>query len=119
MYLEEDHVVHNLRVRYERDRIYTKISTVLIAINPYDAVPLYGSIHFFIDASITIINIEPIKWNAGESEMDKYRAKKRAELAQLPPHCYSIGEEAFQNLAKFNINQVWYLPLSPPRPPPR
>jgi len=76
IYLEEPHVVHNLRyccyrcgstavpsagmvcvcstaayplsarvnrARYGRDRIYTNIVNILIAINPYKPVPVYGN----------------------------------------------------------------------------
>lgn len=43
VYLETPHVVHNLDVRYQRGQIYTSMQTVLLAVNPYAEVAIYGA----------------------------------------------------------------------------
>lgn len=35
LYLEENHIVYNVKDRYAKDLIYTNISNILVAINPY------------------------------------------------------------------------------------
>lgn len=40
--LEEDNVRAALRSRFEADKIYTNINALLVAINPYQMLPLYG-----------------------------------------------------------------------------
>ncbi|CAA0814804.1 Myosin-1 [Striga hermonthica] len=47
-YLNEPSVLYNLQYRYDRDMIYTKAGPVLVAINPFKKVRLYGN--DYIDA---------------------------------------------------------------------
>ncbi|KAK1325885.1 hypothetical protein QJS10_CPA01g00064 [Acorus calamus] len=42
-YLHEPSVLFNLQYRYSQDMIYTKAGPVLVAINPFKEVPLYGN----------------------------------------------------------------------------
>ncbi|EPS65807.1 hypothetical protein M569_08970, partial [Genlisea aurea] len=42
-YLNEPSVVHSIQCRYSRDIIYTKAGPVLIALNPFKRVELYGN----------------------------------------------------------------------------
>ena len=35
-------ILHNLKERYKREKIYTQIGTILIALNPYKNLPIYG-----------------------------------------------------------------------------
>jgi len=66
MFLNEANLLNNLRVRYDRDKIYTYVANILIAINPYvDIKNLYSS--------------DVIKSYQGKS------------LGVLPPHVYAIG----------------------------
>ncbi|KAL8172617.1 UNVERIFIED_CONTAM: hypothetical protein K2H54_003193, partial [Gekko kuhli] len=65
MYLNEATLLHNIKVRYNKDRIYTYVANILIAVNPYFDVPkLYSS--------------DAIK---------KYQGRS---LGTLPPHVYAI-----------------------------
>lgn len=41
-YLNEPSLLHNLRARHRSDNIYTTAGPVLIAVNPYKRLPLYG-----------------------------------------------------------------------------
>lgn len=42
-YLNEPSVLYNLQYRYNRDMIYTKAGPVLVAVNPFKKVSLYGN----------------------------------------------------------------------------
>jgi len=35
-------VVHNLKIRYQKNEIYTSVSKILVAINPYQRLNIYG-----------------------------------------------------------------------------
>ncbi|KAF3320965.1 Myosin-2 [Carex littledalei] len=76
-YLNEPSVLHNLRVRFTQNFVYTKAGPVLVAINPFKAVPLYGK--DFISA---------------------YREKQTDS-----PHVYAIADAAFTGMMRDGINQ--------------
>ena len=40
--LDEDSVRDALRSRYEKRKIYTHINNLLVAVNPYQLLPIYG-----------------------------------------------------------------------------
>ena len=40
--LSEGSLLHNLRVRYSRDDIYTRAGTILISVNPFKPLSIYG-----------------------------------------------------------------------------
>ncbi|XP_045801422.1 myosin-2-like [Trifolium pratense] len=42
-YLNEPSVLHNLQFRYSQDLIYSKAGPILIALNPFKDVPVYGN----------------------------------------------------------------------------
>uniref|UniRef100_A0A8D1MLW6 Unconventional myosin-VI n=1 Tax=Sus scrofa TaxID=9823 RepID=A0A8D1MLW6_PIG len=75
MYLNEATLLHNIKVRYSKDRIYTYVANILIAVNPYFDIPkIYSS--------------ETIKSYQGKS------------LGTMPPHVFAIANpllEAFGN----------------------
>ncbi|TNN26280.1 Unconventional myosin-VI [Liparis tanakae] len=66
MYLNEATLLNNVRVRYSKDKIYTFVANILIAVNPYYDIP-------------KLYNPETIS---------KYRGRS---LGTLPPHVYAIG----------------------------
>ena len=39
--LNEQALLHNLRLRFKQDIIYTYVSTILISVNPFKLLPLY------------------------------------------------------------------------------
>ena len=39
--LNEMSILHNLRIRFKEDRIYTNVSSILISVNPFKLLPLY------------------------------------------------------------------------------
>ncbi|XP_013775253.1 unconventional myosin-VI-like [Limulus polyphemus] len=73
MYLNEATLLNNVRVRYQRDQIYTYVANILIAVNPYFEIKnLYSS--------------DTIK---------KYQGKS---LGVLSPHVFAIGDKAFRDI---------------------
>ncbi|KAI0726107.1 nonmuscle myosin heavy chain b [Fomitopsis betulina] len=78
-FLNEASVVHNLRLRYGSGAIYTYSGLFLVAINPYQHLPLYS------DAII-----------------HQYRGKRRDEN---PPHIFAIAERAWINMGEERENQ--------------
>lgn len=80
MYLNEATLLHNIKVRYSKDKIYTYVANILIAINPYFDVPkLYTS--------------DIIKQYHGKS------------LGTLPPHVYAIADKAFRDMKVLKMSQ--------------
>uniref|UniRef100_A0A8D2Q9B9 Unconventional myosin-VI n=1 Tax=Varanus komodoensis TaxID=61221 RepID=A0A8D2Q9B9_VARKO len=80
MYLNEATLLHNIKVRYSKDRIYTYVANILIAVNPYFDIPkLYSS--------ATIKN---------------YQGKS---LGTLAPHVYAIADKAFRDMKVLKMSQ--------------
>jgi len=73
-------ILHNLRARFLKKDIYTNVGTILIALNPYCALPLYSD--------------------------EILRTYARRKLGQeLPPHSYNVAHDAFVGLRDFSQNQ--------------
>ncbi|KAI5120077.1 hypothetical protein M0805_002638 [Coniferiporia weirii] len=78
-FLNEASVVHNLRLRYGSGAIYTYSSLFLVAINPYQNLPLYT-----------------------DAIVQQYRNKRRDEN---PPHIFAVAERAWVNMGEERENQ--------------
>ncbi|XP_020591593.1 myosin-1-like [Phalaenopsis equestris] len=76
-YLNEPSVLYNLQYRYDRDMIYTKAGPVLVAINPFKEVQLYGSDY-----------------------IEAYRSKSIDN-----PHVYAIADTAIHEMIRDEVNQ--------------
>ena len=81
-YLHEPSVLYNLRIRFlQYQQIYTWCGIVLVAINPFTDLEIYG-----------------------EDTIQMYHTNL-ANLAQMDPHIYAVAEDAFTKLERNNINQ--------------
>ena len=69
--LNEMSILHNLRIRYKEDKIYTNISSILISVNPFKLLPLYTP-----------------------AVLDDYRHGVRGK----PPHIFGIAFNAYTSL---------------------
>ncbi|XP_071941692.1 unconventional myosin-Va-like isoform X2 [Antedon mediterranea] len=79
-YLHEPAVLYNLNVRFIQNRaIYTYCGIVLVAINPYEQLPLYG-----------------------EDVINAYHSQ---DMAGMDPHIFAVAEEAFKRLSRFEQDQ--------------
>ncbi|XP_059808755.1 unconventional myosin-Va isoform X4 [Hypanus sabinus] len=79
-YLHEPAVLHNLKVRFMDSKlIYTYCGIVLVAINPYEQLPIYGE---------DIIN-----------------AYSGQNMGDMDPHIFAVAEEAYKQMARDERNQ--------------
>ncbi|XP_038605941.1 unconventional myosin-Vc isoform X1 [Tachyglossus aculeatus] len=79
-YLHEPAVLHNLKIRFvESKLIYTYSGIILVALNPYKQLPIYG------DAII--------------------HAYSGQNVGDMDPHIFAVAEEAYKQMARNNKNQ--------------
>ncbi|KAL5543073.1 hypothetical protein UlMin_010783 [Ulmus minor] len=76
-YLNEPSVLYNLQYRYNQNTIYTKAGPVLVAVNPFKKVPLYGNEY-----------------------IEAYRRKSIDN-----PHVYAITDTAIREMVRDEKNQ--------------
>ncbi|XP_029010006.1 unconventional myosin-Va-like isoform X2 [Betta splendens] len=79
-YLNEPAVLHNLKVRFvDSKMIYTYCGIILVAINPYESLPIYES--------------EIISAYSGQN------------MGDMDPHIFAVAEEAYKQMARDGRNQ--------------
>ena len=80
MYLNEATLLNNIRLRYNKDKIYTYVANILIAINPYYEIKdLYSA--------------TTIKLYQGRS------------LGTMPPHVFAIADKSFRDMKVLKQSQ--------------
>ncbi|GFY64185.1 unconventional myosin-Vb [Trichonephila inaurata madagascariensis] len=79
-YLHEPAVLYNLQVRFcNQNAIYTYCGIVLVAINPYEELPIYGN--------------------------DTIMAYRGQSMGDLDPHIFAVSEEAYTQMERESQNQ--------------
>lgn len=80
MWLHDPSLLHNIRVRYNKNEIYTYTAYILISVNPYKSIPsLY--------------------------EDDMIWKYYQSSIGSLPPHCFGIASRAYRMMKSSGKNQ--------------
>jgi len=74
-------LLYTVRTRYLKKQVYTCVSRIVVAVNPFQSLAIYSS-----------------------SYLDKYC--KASDSAELPPHVYGVGLDAVNGLRKGERNQA-------------
>lgn len=78
--LSENAIMHNLRIRFKNDKIYTFVSSILIAVNPFRQLPIYG---------VEVLELY----------------KSTPDKTTLPPHIFTIADNAFRAMINDGTSQ--------------
>ena len=70
--LNDEAVLTSIRLRFEQNKIYTQINNLLIAMNPYQLLPIYGN--------------------------DLMADYKAAPIGSISPHVYGTSAAAYNGL---------------------
>lgn len=79
MYLHAASLLSNLKLRYMKDKIYTYIAHILVAVNPFQRLDIYG-----------------------DEQLARYRFKS---IGMEPPHIYAVSDEAFRQMRNNEMSQ--------------
>ena len=81
--LNEASILHNLRLRFSLDLIYTLIGPILVSVNPYTRLPIYAE-------------VDIVRYN---------RAASADALESLEPHIFGVTAQAYRQLRTTATNQ--------------
>lgn len=77
--LNEAGILRNLLIRYNEHKIYTYTGSILVAVNPYQVLPLY--------------------------EGEQIKSYTNRKIGELPPHIFAIADNAYFNMQRNETDQ--------------
>ncbi|XP_004694932.1 PREDICTED: unconventional myosin-VIIb [Condylura cristata] len=77
--LNEAGMVHNLLIRYQQNKIYTYTGSILVAVNPFQALPLYT--------------------------LEQVQLYYNRHVGEMPPHIFAIADNCYFNMKKNKKDQ--------------
>uniref|UniRef100_A0A6B2KXX5 Myosin motor domain-containing protein n=1 Tax=Arcella intermedia TaxID=1963864 RepID=A0A6B2KXX5_9EUKA len=80
--LHESIIIHNIRQRFFKEKIYTFIGPVIVSVNPYKVISELGS------------HLIPL-----------YQEAPKSEASTLPPHLYAVAQRAYDNMISLDKSQ--------------
>ncbi|XP_035827560.1 myosin-VIIa [Aplysia californica] len=77
--LNEAGILRNLFIRYRDHQIYTYTGSILVAVNPYEILPIYTA-----------------------EQIQLYRDRK---IGELPPHIFAIADNSYSSMKRYQHDQ--------------